>query len=97
MHLPRAVPDEIKNDAMRVFPGLSSINLLHFRSGEIMRKDGLVVIFGPAVLFCHGFGPPLRKAKAMTIAIAGDNELISADRQIKKCTVQVIDLLQPIP
>ena len=62
-----------------------------------MRKDGLVVIFGPAVLFCHGFGPPLRKAKAMTIAIAGDNELISADRQIKKCTVQVIDLLQTVP
>ena len=61
-----------------------------------MRKDGLVVIFGPAMLFCHGFCPPLRKAKAMTIAIAGDNELISADRQIKKCTVQVIDLLQTV-
>ena len=61
-----------------------------------MRKDGLVVIFGPAVLFCHGFCPPLRKAKTMTITIAGDNELISADRQIKKCTVQVIDLLQTV-
>ena len=62
-----------------------------------MHKYGLVVIFGPAMLFCHGFGAPLRKAKAMTIAIAGDNELISADRQIKKCTVQVIDLLQTVP
>ena len=49
-----------------------------------MREDLFVVIFPIAMLFRHGLRAPLRKAETMTIAIAGDDELISFEKDIKQ-------------
>lgn len=54
-----------------------------------MREDLFVIIFPIAVLFRHGLCAPLREAETMTIAIAGDDELISFER------ISNIALLRP--
>ena len=46
-----------------------------------MREDFFIIIFPIAVLFRHSLRAPLREAETMTIAIAGDDELISLDRK----------------
>ena len=44
------------------------------------------------MLFRHGLRAPLREAETMTIAIAGDDELISFEKDIKHGTPEAEDL-----
>ena len=57
-----------------------------------MREDFFIIIFPIAVLFRHGLSAPLREAETMTIAIAGDDELISFEKDIKHGTPKAEDL-----
>ena len=59
-----------------------------------MGQNGLVIIFSIALLFCHGFGPPLGKAQAVAVAVARDDEAASFHIQVKEGAVQSIDGLE---